>query len=99
MCKFFFEVTMCPCGEAARCLGARLTEQVAIGGTLFHILSDPVHRSELCLRRRLRERGSLPSRDCFQTAAASRAGRVGDQISYIFTERPCSHCSMCSNYL
>ncbi|KAM3481328.1 hypothetical protein NHJ13051_001802 [Beauveria bassiana] len=76
MCKFYYEITLCACGEAGRCLGALRTSQVSIGGTPYHVVSDAVHRSEICLRRRLKERGSRASRDCFQTAISSRMGTV-----------------------
>ncbi|OAA42530.1 hypothetical protein BBO_05193 [Beauveria brongniartii RCEF 3172] len=99
MCKFYYEITLCACSEADRCLGALRTSQVSISGTPYHVVSDPVHRSEVCLRRRLKERGSRASRDCFQTAVSSRMGTVGDKTVYVFTDRPCSNCSMCSNYL
>ena len=99
MCLFHFEVTVCRCPHYDRCLGAERYKQANINGDLYHVLSEPIAKSQICLRQRLKKRGASASRSCVQTPMQSRLGSAYDKTVFVFADSLCSDCAMCSNWI
>lgn len=93
MCEYIAVREYCPCPAGPKC--RRADEGIETPFGLRHLAThQPGRISKVCKQRQfIMSSEAFPTRDCLNTAAASKAGGSGDACIFRAAEKMCNLCT------